>query len=55
MFRCLSDRITLPDMIGTFTAGTTDCLVAKSQMIFFHILKMLVMILRYLEAKFVND
>ena len=42
-------------MIGTFAAGTTDPLVAKNQMIFFHILKMLIMILRYLEAKFVND
>ena len=42
-------------MIGIFAVRITDSLVAKNQMIFFHILKMLIRILRYSEAKFVND
>ena len=29
-FRCLNDRIDLPDMIGSFASGTTASMVAKS-------------------------
>ena len=42
-------------MIGTFAGGATDPLVVKNPTNFFYVLKIVIAILRYLEAKFVND